>query len=181
MFPKRAAAFENIFLPAVHSLLQNSKDDSLLHGKGSHVKIGNKYFIPYIKAGRKHQFSSVICCLRRIGDFTMEYSVYEKRSGSFATASLVLGIVGTATGCCVYTGLICGALAILFALLSRGGEMTLTGRGKAGLTLGIIAVSVAVLFYILMVCYAFYYYGSEYFNQMYEELYQMDSYQHHIL
>lgn len=95
----------------------------------------------------------------------MEYSVYEeKRSGSFATAALVLGIIGTATGCCIYTGLICGSLAILFALLSRGGEMTLCSRGKAGLTLGIIAVSMAILFYILMIGYVFYFYGTEYYE-----------------
>lgn len=112
----------------------------------------------------------------------MEYSVYEeKRSGSFATAALVLGIIGTATGCCIYTGLICGALAILFALLSRGGEMTLSGRGKAGLTLGIVAVSAAILFYILMFCYAFYYYGTDYFEYMFDEFYQINSYPPRIL
>ena len=53
----------------------------------------------------------------------MDYPIYEdKRSNGFATAALVLGIVGIATGCCVYTGIICGALAIIFALLSRGGS-----------------------------------------------------------
>ena len=112
----------------------------------------------------------------------MGYSVYDsRRSGSFATAALVLGIVGTATGCCIYTGLICGALAILFALLSRGGEMTLDSRAKAGLTLGIIAVSVAILFYVLMIAYAVFYYGIEYFDFMLDELNQLNGYPPQVL
>ena len=78
-----------------------------------------------------------------------EYSTYEdKRSNGFTTASLVLGIVGIATGCCVYTGIICGALAIIFALLSRGGEKTLSPKAKVGLALGIVG-SVSSIFMII--------------------------------
>lgn len=35
--------------------------------------------------------------------------------------------------------LICGALGIVFALLSRGGETTFSGRAKLGLTLSSVA------------------------------------------
>lgn len=76
----------------------------------------------------------------------MEYSTYEdKRSRGFTTASLVLGIIGIATGCCVYTGIICGALAIIFALLSRGGEKTMSNQAKVGLALGIVGIVTGIL------------------------------------
>lgn len=75
-----------------------------------------------------------------------EYTSYEdKRSNGFTTASLVLGIVGIATGCCVYTGIICGALAVIFALLSRGGEKTMSAKAKAGLALGIVGIVSGIL------------------------------------
>ena len=37
-------------------------------------------------------------------------------------AALLLGVIGAATFCMVYPALICGSLAIVFALLSRGVE-----------------------------------------------------------
>ncbi len=70
---------------------------------------------------------------------------YEKRSRSMATAALILGIVGLATGCCVYTSIVCGALAIILGLLSRGGEMTMSDRAKAGVGLGIASLVMGFL------------------------------------
>ena len=69
------------------------------------------------------------------------FSPYKnKRSAGFATASLVLGILSLVTCCCIYSALPFGALAIIFALLSRGGEMTMDSRGMTGLGLGIYRV-----------------------------------------
>lgn len=79
-----------------------------------------------------------------------EYTSYEdKRSNGFSTASLVLGIVGVATGCCIYTGIICGALAVIFALLSRGGERTMSSRSGVGLALGIVGIVSGILMIII--------------------------------
>lgn len=76
----------------------------------------------------------------------MDYNIYEdKRSNGFTMASIILGIIGIATGCCVYTSIICGALAIIFALLSRGGEMTMSDRARTGLILGIIGIVIGIL------------------------------------
>ena len=71
----------------------------------------------------------------------------DKRSSGFATASIVLGIVAIATSCCIYSALICGALSIIFALLSRGGELTMSSNAKIGLTLGIIGLVITILIY----------------------------------
>ena len=78
----------------------------------------------------------------------MDTSYIDKRSQSMAIASLVLGIAGLVMSCCIYPAIIFGSLAIIFALWSRGGEMTLSGYSKAGLILGIIGIVCGILFLI---------------------------------
>ena len=75
----------------------------------------------------------------------------DKRSSGFATASIVLGIVAIATSCCIYSALICGALSIIFALLSKGGEMTMSSNAKIGLTLGIIGLAATIILYTVVI------------------------------
>lgn len=75
----------------------------------------------------------------------------EKHSSGFATASIVLGIVAIVTFCCIYAAMPCGALSIIFALLSRGGERTFSGNAKIGLTLGIVGLSLCFLAYLCAV------------------------------
>lgn len=60
-----------------------------------------------------------------------------RKTNRFETASLVLSI--GAVLCCssFYIAYILGALAILFALLSRGGGMKFAAKAKAGIILGI--------------------------------------------
>jgi len=79
---------------------------------------------------------------------TPNTSYIEKRSASMAISSLVLAIAGLVMGCCIYPAIIFGSLAIILALLSRGGEMTTSGYAKAGLILGIIAIIFGILFFI---------------------------------
>ena len=74
-------------------------------------------------------------------------------------AALLLGVIGAATFCLVYPALICGSLAIVFALLSRGGERTLTSPAKIALILGAIALGI-VLAMIYTFAIAELYYGS---------------------
>lgn len=97
----------------------------------------------------------------------------DKRSGSFATASLILGIAGLATGCCVYTSVICGALAVIFALLSRGGERTMSARAKTGIGLGIAGTVCGILMIVVSFATVIAEYGS-FANYMdaYMEMYQ---------
>ncbi|MFP3156320.1 hypothetical protein LQZ18_18200 [Lachnospiraceae bacterium ZAX-1] len=82
----------------------------------------------------------------------MEYqtnaSYEDKHSHGFSIAALVLGIIGVATCCCIYATFICGALAIIFALLSRGGEMNMGKQAKAGMALGIIGIALAIILII---------------------------------
>lgn len=75
-------------------------------------------------------------------------SYIEKRSQSMAIASMALAIAGLVMGCCIYPAIIFGSLAIILALLSRGGEMTTNGYAKAGLIMGGIAIAFGILFFI---------------------------------
>ncbi len=98
----------------------------------------------------------------------------DRRSHGLATASFVMGILSLATCCCIYSAIVFGALSIIFALLSRGGETTLDGAGKTGLILGISGLTVTVILYIVMLFYAVSYYGSfdelmRYSNEMAEQ------------
>ncbi len=80
-------------------------------------------------------------------DYMYRQPMPEKRSNSMAVASMVLGIISIVTCTCIYLSFICGALAIILAMLSRGGKMTFDDSAKAGLVLGIIGLSITVIFY----------------------------------
>lgn len=75
------------------------------------------------------------------------------KSNGMATASLILGILSLVLCCCVYFSIPLGALAILFAILSRGSSRQMTGQAKAGLGLGIggiVLTFIMILFTVIM-------------------------------
>ena len=83
----------------------------------------------------------------------------DRHSKHMENLSLIMGIIALSTVCLVYPALICGALGIVFALLSRGGETTFSGRAKLGLTLSSVALGIIVLLLIYSVVFANVYYG----------------------
>lgn len=74
----------------------------------------------------------------------------DKRSAGLATAALVLGIVSLVTIFSIVTPYVCGSLAIILGLLSRGGETTVDGRGKAGIITGTIALCLITLILVIL-------------------------------
>ena len=82
-----------------------------------------------------------------------------RRSEKMELASLVLGTAACTTSCLIYPSLVCGSLAIMFALLSRGREMTLTPRAKTGLVLGIAGLAIFAFLLIYLFFAANIYYG----------------------
>ena len=76
------------------------------------------------------------------------------------TAAMILGIVSLTTCSCLYISIVCGALAIIFASLSRGGGMTYGARAQLGLILGIIGLSATIILYGLSFAVALQQYGS---------------------
>lgn len=78
----------------------------------------------------------------------------------FETSAMILGIGALVCCTCFYGSYIFGALAILFALLSRGGQMKMSSKAKLGLILGIVAIVLSTLVTIAAFAYALSEYGS---------------------
>lgn len=93
----------------------------------------------------------------------------KKRSRRMETAAFILGIIAIATPLLVYPALICGSLSIVFALLSRGGEFSLTSKARTGLILGSIALAIVILLFIYTLVIANVYYGG--LEEMAREVY----------
>ena len=74
-------------------------------------------------------------------------------------ASLAFGFFGLSLFCLVYPPLVCGSLAIMFALLSRGGTNTMTPRARTGLLLGSFALGIVLLMLVYTLVFAETYYG----------------------
>jgi hypothetical protein len=84
----------------------------------------------------------------------------DKRSASMTTAAKVLGIISIVTCTNLFISVVCGALAILFALLSKGGELTMSKRAKVGLGLGIAGLVITAILYGVTLANILHTYGS---------------------
>ena len=78
-----------------------------------------------------------------------------KSANTFETVAWITAIAGILSCLTFYGAYILGALAILFALLSRGSQMTLTPKAKRSLLLGITAIILTtvifgVAFYLML-------------------------------
>ena len=71
----------------------------------------------------------------------------DKRSHGMETAALVLALISISTCTCIYVSIPLGALAVMFALLSKGGETTLNSKSKLALCLGIAGMVLTALLY----------------------------------
>ena len=78
----------------------------------------------------------------------------------FETAAWILGIAGIVSCLTFYGAYICGALAAMFALLSRGGQMTMSPKAKRGFVLGILAIVLTTVLFIAAFYIAIDMYGS---------------------
>ena len=78
----------------------------------------------------------------------------------FELSALIFGFLSILSCSILYVSVILGALAILFALLSRGGKQKLSPRAKLGLILGIIGMVLTVLLSVYAFYLAFTQYGS---------------------
>ena len=80
-----------------------------------------------------------------------QYPMYQ-RGNAMETAAMVLGTASLVMCSCLYLSIPFGALAILFALLSRGKRTSMSAKARNGLILGIVGIIVTIVFY----SYAFY-------------------------
>ena len=83
-----------------------------------------------------------------------------RRSARMEAASLILGSIALLSCTCLYLAVPCGALAVIFATLSRGGMMSYTSKAQIGMILGIMALVAAIGLYASVLGYAIHQYGS---------------------
>lgn len=99
-----------------------------------------------------------------------------QRSEHMAKASVILGSVALLTSSCLYLALVCSALGIILALLSKGGSIALNSQGKAGLLLSSAGLVLTILIYICVLLFVIFYYGGiDGFYQEYRNLYHAES------
>ena len=70
-----------------------------------------------------------------------------RKTNYMETAALVLGVLSITMCSCLYAAYICGAIAIVLALFSRGGKMKMSSKAKTGLILAIIGIVLTTIFY----------------------------------
>jgi hypothetical protein len=76
------------------------------------------------------------------------------------TAAMILGAVSLATCTCLYVSVICGGLAIMFALLSKGGELTMSKNARLALGLGVAGLAATAVLYGISLATILHTYGS---------------------
>ena len=113
----------------------------------------------------------------------MDYRIYPKKNtNNFEIAALVLSILSVTCCFCFYLSLPFGSLAIIFAILSKGGNTHMSGLAKAGFIVGIIGLFLSLLLIVYSIVYFFLNFQSmeeflQYYSNLsgieYEELYEM--------
>lgn len=84
----------------------------------------------------------------------------DKRSHALETAALVLSVISIATCTCIYFSIPLGALAVIFALLSKGGETSLNSKSKLAFWLGIAGIAITTIIYAFSIITLLREYGS---------------------
>lgn len=91
------------------------------------------------------------------------------------TASMTLALIALVSCLFPYISLPCGALSIILATLSRGGQMQYGTKALAGIIIGTVALSATILLYTTTFIFIFAEYGSiEAFLKEYAKLSGMD-------
>ena len=71
-----------------------------------------------------------------------------KRSRNMEVAALVLSIIAIASCSCIYVSIICGSLAMIFALLSKGGATSMSSMAMTSFWIAFAAIVITLIVYI---------------------------------
>lgn len=72
--------------------------------------------------------------------FNPNNNFYNKRSRNMEVAALVLSIIAIASCSCIYVSIICGSLAMIFALLSKGGATSMSSMAMTSFWIAFAAM-----------------------------------------
>lgn len=80
-----------------------------------------------------------------LGNHSSSQVSYDKRSVPMTTAAVVFSVIAVSTVCCFYLSFICGILGIIFTLLSKGGETTMSLNARSAMSVSITAIVLSIL------------------------------------
>ena len=83
-----------------------------------------------------------------------------KNFNTMETIAIILGLLSIVTCACCYLSLPMGSIAILLALLSRGGKMKLSSKAKIAIAAGIVGIALTVITFTVSYYIAIQEYGS---------------------
>lgn len=87
--------------------------------------------------------------------------VYRNRTNSFATASIVFGILSIFSCMILYAAIFFGCMSILFALLSRQNALKMPSPSQAGCILSSISIVLSVILTAFTIAYLVFLFGWE--------------------
>ena len=80
--------------------------------------------------------------------FNPNNNFYNKRSRNMEVAALVLSIIAIASCSCIYVSIICGSLAMIFALLSKGGATSMSSMAMTSFWIAFAAVVITLVRFV---------------------------------
>lgn len=95
-------------------------------------------------------------------NFSSNPNYYAKQPvvNPYEKASFLLGIVSIFTCSIIYVSFPAGAIAIIFAILSKGGNIKFGSKARLGVLLGVIGLILTIIFYAVAFSIALAEYGS---------------------
>uniref|UniRef100_UPI0040567456 hypothetical protein n=1 Tax=Agathobacter sp. TaxID=2021311 RepID=UPI0040567456 len=98
---------------------------------------------PYDNSGNNHSNHS-----SNPNGYNRNYYATQTPANLYEKFAFGLGVASILTCSIFYISFVAGAMAILFALLSRGGDIKLSPKARLAILLGIIGIVVTVAFYV---------------------------------
>ncbi len=88
------------------------------------------------------------------------YATPQPAVNLYEKVAFALGITSILTCSIIYVSFVAGAMAILFAILSKGGNMKFGSKARWGVILGVIGLLLTIIFYTVAFQIALAEYGS---------------------
>lgn len=83
-----------------------------------------------------------------------------RRNTAMEAAAFILSIISVSTCTCIYVSIVCGALAIIFAILSKGGANSMSSRACLALGIGVVGIVLTFILYGISIATLYLQYGS---------------------
>lgn len=93
-------------------------------------------------------------------NFNHNYYAPQSVVNPYEKAAFILGIASILTCSIIYVSFPAGAIAIIFAILSKGGNMKFSSKARLGVLLGVIGLILTIIFYAVAFSIALAEYGS---------------------